>query len=69
MFSEDIIELMIDQDPMKECNYWAKVIFIDNTFVDIAFGDKFIENILKVAFNSTKMYKVQNLIIKKYSNI
>lgn len=69
MFSEDIIELMIDQDPMKECNYWAKVIFIDNTFVDIAFGDKFIENILKVAFNSTKMYKVQNLIIKKYSNL
>lgn len=69
MYSEDIIELMTENDPMKECNFWITKIFIDNTFVDIAYGDEFIKNILKVAFNSTKIYKVQNLIIKKYCSL
>lgn len=68
LFSEDLIELMIENDPMKECNFWCTKIFIDNTFVDIAFGDNFKNNILDIAFNSNKLYKVQNLIIKKYAN-
>lgn len=66
--SEDIIELMIENDPMKECNFWCTKIFIDNYYVDILYGESFIKNILDIAFNSNKVYKVQNLIIKKYCN-
>ena len=68
MYAEDIIELMIENDPMKECNFWCTKIFIDNLFTDIAYGDRFKDIILNIAFNSNKIYKVQNLIIKKYCN-
>ena len=68
LMAEDIIELMTENDPMKDCNYWCATIFIDNEFVDISYGDNFIKNILNLAFNSNKIYKVQNLIIKKYSS-
>jgi hypothetical protein len=68
LYAEDLIELMIANDPMIECNFWCTKIFIDNDFVDISYGDNFKKNILDVAFNSNKIYKVQNLIIKKYCN-
>ena len=68
LFAEDIIELMVENDPMKECNFWITKIFIDNLFTDITYGDGFKDAILKIAFNSNKIYKVQNLIIKKYCN-
>lgn len=66
MYAEDLIEMMIENDPMKECNFWCTKIFIDNDFVDIAYGEKFISTIIELAFNSSKIYKVQNLLIKKY---
>lgn len=68
MYSEDLLELMIENDPMKECNFWITKIFIDNLYTDISFGRKFKDIIVNIAFNSNKLYKVQNLIIKKYSN-
>jgi hypothetical protein len=66
LLAEDVLELMIENDPMKECNFWCTKVFIDNLFTDIAYGDKFKDNIIKLAFNSNKIYKVQNLVIKKY---
>lgn len=67
--AEDVIELMIEDEPMNETNYWISNIFIDNLFVDITYGDNFIKNILEIAFRTNKIYKVQNLIINKYKKV
>lgn len=64
--AEDIIDLMIEDDEMMECNYWISQIFIENTLCDVSFEKEFNTSILKLAERSNKIFKVQNKIIKKY---
>lgn len=64
--AEDIIDLMIEDDDMMECNYWISQIFIDNVLCDISFEKEFNSTIINLALNSNIKYKVQNRIIKKY---
>jgi hypothetical protein len=66
--AEDVIELMVEDDPMVEYNYWITSIFIDNLFVDINYEKDFTKKIVELAFQSNKIFKVQNRLIKKYKD-
>lgn len=68
LVAEDIIELMIENDPSMFVNFWIQKIFIDNLLVDIDYGDNFVKNIIDWSLDiSDKIYKIQNKIYKEYT--
>lgn len=66
--SEDIIELMITDDPTMFVNFWIDKIFIDNLMCDINFGDKFVNNLIEIALDvSDKIFRVYNKVCKEFT--